>query len=156
MEDDIQDAVPVALPERLPVPFRYAEPRPRPHRGTTIALVLAVDLLVALLGGLFTFMISFQGFADNGNLLARKQASQTELLGGVALAILVIAAACAFWAKAYLTVMVQVVAIVAVLICTTLAVHKYSRLFPYDGTPNDQPTATSTYSPCYSGSGDCN
>lgn len=156
MEDDIQDAVPVALPERLPSPFKYAEPRRRPPRVTAILLALAADLLVVLVGGLLTFMISFQGFAEHDNLLARKQISQTELLGGVAIAVLVVAAALAFWARAHVTGLVQVAAIFGVLLCTTVAVHGYSLQLPYDETPSVQPTATSTYSPCFSGSGTCN
>ncbi|HWG24470.1 DUF6234 family protein [Actinospica sp.] len=156
MEDDIQDAVPELLPARPPVPFTYSEPRPRPRRGVVTALAVAADLLVVLLGGFITFLISFQDFAENSDVLARKQASQTELLGGVAIAVLVIVAACAFWARAYVAGVLQVAVVAAVLVFTTVAVHHYARLFPYDGTPNTQPTSTSTYVPCFSGSNDCN
>ncbi|MBR7824847.1 hypothetical protein KDK95_00900 [Actinospica sp. MGRD01-02] len=161
MEDDIQDAAPEPLPVRLEVPFTYKEPRPRPPRGAVIALVLGADVLLAILGGFLMLLIDFQSFAETSPALSSKQASQTELLGGVVTAVLVLIAACTVWARTYLTGLLQCVFIVAVLIFTASAVHHYERLFPSSGTPTVQstptptPTSTYTYVPCFSGSNDC-
>lgn len=156
-EDEVQDAVPRAAPERLPISFKYHEPRRKP-RGTVIGLVLFADLAVLLVGGLLAFMIDFQSFADSGpkdTALADKQVSQTLLLGGVAAAILIAAAVTAFWAGATVTGFIQCVFVVCVLMLTASANAQLRHSAPSDSTSNYQPEPTSTYMPCFSGSHDC-
>ena len=160
MEDDVQDAAPEPLPVRLDVPFKYSEPRPRPPRGAVIALILGADLLLAVLGGFLMLLIDFQSFAETSPALNSKQTSQTELLGGVVAALLIVLAVCAFWARTYLTGLLQCVFIVAVLVFTAAAVHHYEKLFPshtttVQSTPTPTSTSTYTYVPCFSGSHDC-
>ncbi|HET9173505.1 MAG TPA: DUF6234 family protein [Actinospica sp.] len=152
VQDDIQDAVPEQLPARLPIPFKYHEEPDRPSSGSAIAMALVVDLSLLLMGGYFTFAISFQGFGDHGPDLASKQISQTELVCGVAVVILAIAAAYAWWVRSMGTVLFQCVLVLVVLVVTASSVNGYSRSLPQVGTPSVQPTSTSTFVPCFSGS----
>jgi hypothetical protein len=156
VQDDIQDIVPERLPARLPSPFTRREQPERPSRASATAVAFVLDLSVLLLGGLFRFMISFQGFAQgsaqSGSLLVPKQISQTELLGGIAVAILLVVAVYAWWVRSMGTVLFQCVLVLAVLMITGTTVNGYSKSLPHTDTPSVQPTSTSTYVPCFSGS----
>ena len=155
-EDDIQDAVPRAAPERLPIPFKYHEPENRP-RGTVIGLAALADMVVLLVGGVLSFMIDFQSFSDEGaktTALADEQISQTLVLGVVAAGILIATAVAAFWARANVTGVIQCVFVVCVLMLTASSVRDLRHSAPMGGSSNVQPTSTSTFVPCYPGSSD--
>jgi cytochrome c biogenesis factor len=155
-EDEIQDAVPQVAPERLPTPFKYHEARSRP-RGMVIGLVIFVDLMLLLVGGLLTLMINFQSFADSGpkdTTLADKQVSETLWLGGVVAVILVAAAVTAFWARADATGLLQCVLVVFVLLLTASADADLRHPAPSGPTPNYQPAPVNSNA-CFSGSNDC-
>ena len=152
VQDDIQDAVPQPLPERLPSPFTYRGESERSRRASAIGVAFLADLLALVVGGLFAFMIDFQSYSDPSHLSAPKQISETHLLCGVVVAILFVAAVYAWWVRSIGTVLFQGAAVLLVLVMSAAAVHQYSRFQPFTGTPSVQPTATSTFVPCFSGS----
>lgn len=156
-EDEIQDAVPKPAPERLPIPFKYREPPDRP-RGTVIGLAVFADVMILLVGGLISLAINFQGFSESAGpkdaALADRQVSETLWLGGVVAVLLIATAAAAFWARADATGFAQCIFLVFVLLLTASTDSHLRQSAPQSPTSNYQPepTSTSTFVPCYSGS----
>ena len=123
-EDEIQDAVPRAAPERLPIPFTYHEPESRP-RGRAVALAYLADLVVLAVGGPLTFLIFLEAFPERTPMITDGQVTQILALAAAAAVILITAAVAAFRAGAKLTGLVQCVFVICVLMLTASEVAAF-------------------------------